>query len=242
MKIEAQEIITHRFRVGNTCHYTSPMCSGIGRHGRLREIPVRQLWRGCRLVQGLWYQPRFQKDGSTKEHRNTIAVPRFTIGFDYKFNPKWILGAEIEFEAGGTGTAVELENNENGEYETEIEKGGEVALEQLHITRLIIPEFNVRVGHQVVPVGLTNAHHEPINFFGTIRPESQTVIMPSAWHETGLTIFGTFGSGYGVFDYEAMVVAGLNANGFDRDTWVASGKQGFLRQITSPHLNLRGAS
>lgn len=179
---------------------------------------------------------RFQKDGSTKEHRNTIAVPRFTIGFDYKFNPKWILGAEIEFEAGGTGTAVELENNENGEYETEIEKGGEVALEQLHITRLIIPEFNVRVGHQVVPVGLTNAHHEPINFFGTIRPESQTVIMPSTWHETGLTIFGTFGSGYGVFDYEAMVVAGLNANGFDRDTWVASGKQGFFEtdNFTSP--------
>ena len=179
---------------------------------------------------------RFQKDGSTKEHRNTIAVPRFTIGFDYKFNPKWILGAEIEVEAGGTGTAVELENNENGEYETEIEKGGEVALEQLHITRLIIPEFNVRVGHQVVPVGLTNAHHEPINFFGTIRPESQTVIMPSTWHETGLTIFGTFGSGYGVFDYEAMVVAGLNANGFDRDTWVASGKQGFFEtdNFTSP--------
>lgn len=179
---------------------------------------------------------RFQKEGSTKDHRNTIAIPRFTIGFDYKFTPKWVLGAEIEFEAGGTGTAVELENNENGEYETEIEKGGEVALEQLHITRLIIPEFNVRVGHQVVPVGLTNAHHEPINFFGTIRPESQTVIMPSTWHETGLTIFGTFGRGYATFDYEAMVVTGLNANGFDRDTWIASGKQGFFEadNFTSP--------
>lgn len=179
---------------------------------------------------------RFQKDGSTKAHRNTIAIPRFTLGFDYKFTPKWILGAEIEFEAGGTGTAVELENNENGEYETEIEKGGEVALEQLHITRLIIPEFNVRIGHQVVPVGLANAHHEPINFFGTIRPESQTAIMPSTWHETGISVFGTFGRGYGVFDYEVMVIAGLNANGFDRDTWIASGKQGFFEadNFTSP--------
>lgn len=179
---------------------------------------------------------RFQKEGSTKEHRNTIAIPRFTIGFDYKFTPKWILGAEIEFEAGGTGTAVELEGNENGEYETEIEKGGEVALEQLHITRLIVPAFNVRVGHQVVPVGLTNAHHEPINFFGTIRPESQTIMMPSTWHETGITFFGTFGRNYGVFDYEAMIVTGLNANGFDRDTWVASGKQGFFEtdNFTSP--------
>ena len=179
---------------------------------------------------------RFQTEGSTKEHRATVAIPRFTLGFDYKFTPKWIVGAEIEFEAGGTGMAVELENNENGEYETEIEKGGEVALEQLHITRLIIPEFNVRVGHQVVPVGLTNAHHEPINFFGTIRPESQTSLMPSTWHETGITFFGTFGRGLATFDYEAMIVAGVNANGFDRDTWIASGKQGFFEadNFTSP--------
>ncbi len=129
---------------------------------------------------------RFQTEGSTKEHRNTIAIPRFTLGFDFKFNKKWILGAEIEFEAGGTGTAVELENNENGEYETEIEKGGEVAIEQLHITRLIVPAFNIRAGHQVVPLGLTNAHHEPINFFGTIRPESQTIMLPSTCGEEGL--------------------------------------------------------
>lgn len=179
---------------------------------------------------------RFQAEGSTKEHRATVAIPRFTLGFDYKFTPKWILGAEIEFEAGGTGTAVELENNENGEYETEIEKGGEVALEQLHITRLIIPEFNIRAGHQIIPVGLTNPHHEPINFFGTIRPESQTSLMPSTWHETGISFFGTFGRGMATFDYEAMITAGLNANGFDRDTWVASGKQGFFEtdNFTSP--------
>ena len=179
---------------------------------------------------------RFQTDGSTKEHRATIAIPRFTVGFDYKFTPKWIVGAEIEFEAGGTGVAVELENNENCEYETEIEKGGEVALEQLHVTRLIIPEFNVRAGHQVLPVGITNAHHEPINFFGTTRPESQTALMPSTWHETGITFFGTFGRNKAVFDYEVMITAGLNANGFDRDTWVASGKQGFFEtdNFTSP--------
>ena len=171
---------------------------------------------------------RFQKEGSTKEHRATIAIPEFSVGFDYKFTPKWILSAEIEIEAGGTGVAVELEGNENGEYETDVEKGGEVALEQLHITRLIIPEFNVRIGHQVLPVGSANAFHEPLFFFGTVCPENQTMLMPSTWHETGLSVFGTFGRGYGVFDYQAMIVAGLNANGFDRDTWIASGKQGFF--------------
>ena len=112
-------------------------------------------------------------DGNPKKNRNTISIPRFVLAFDYKFNSKWILGAEIEFESGGTGTAFELENTENGEYETEVEKGGEVAIEQFHITRLIHRSLNVRAGHIIVPVGLTNAHHEPINFFGTSRPEGE---------------------------------------------------------------------
>lgn len=187
-------------------------------------------------------------NGNTKKDRNTISIPRFVLAFDYKFTPKWILGAEIEFESGGVGTAYELENTENGEYETEVEKGGEVALEQFHITRLIVPEFNVRAGHIIVPVGLTNSHHEPINFFGTVRPEGETTILPSTWHETGLEFFGTFdlGSKWTVFDYQAMVVAGLNANGFDRNTWAGSGKQGIFEEdnFTSPayvfRLDYRG--
>lgn len=33
-----------------------------------------------------------------------------------------------------------------------------------------------------------------------------------------------------------MIVAGLNANGFDRNTWIASGKQGIFEEdnFTSP--------
>ena len=184
--------------------------------------------------------------GNSDDHRNTIAIPRFVLAFDYKFNSKWVLGAEIEFESGGTGTAVELENSENGEYETEIEKGGEVALEQFHITRLIHPAFNVRAGHMIVPVGLTNTHHEPVNFFGTYRPEGETSILPSTWHEIGIEFFGTFGKGYATFDYQALIVAGLNANGFDRNNWVAGGKQGFFEvdNFTSPayvaRLDYRG--
>lgn len=175
-------------------------------------------------------------EGNEKAHRNSISIPRFVLAFDYKFNSKWILGAEIEFEAGGTGSAYELENTENGEYETEVEKGGEVALEQFHITRLIHPAFNVRAGHLIVPVGLTNEHHEPINFFGTSRPEGETTILPSTWHENGIEVFGTFGRKYTRFNYQFQVVAGLNANGFDRNTWVASGKQGIFEtdNFTSP--------
>lgn len=191
---------------------------------------------------------RFYGGVDNSDHRNTIAIPRFVLAFDYKFNSKWILGAEIEFEAGGVGIETELENSENGEYETDMEKGGEVALEQFHITRLIHSAFNVRAGHLIVPMGLTNAHHEPINFFGTSRPEGETTIIPSTWHETGLEFFGSFGKGYARFDYQAMIVAGLNADGFGRDNWVADGKQGLFEQdnFTSPayvaRLDYKGVS
>ncbi len=175
-------------------------------------------------------------NGNQRVDRNTIAIPRFVLAIDYKFSPKWVLGAEIEFESGGTGTAFEIENSENGEYETEIEKGGEVALEQFHISRLIVPAFNVRVGHLIVPLGQVNAHHEPINFFGTVRPQSETAFIPSTWHETGIEFYGSFGRSYGRFDYQLMIVAGLNANGFERDSWIAEGKQGYFEtdNFTSP--------
>lgn len=174
--------------------------------------------------------------GNSKENRNTISIPRFVLALDYKFSPKWILEAEIEFESGGVGLETELESSENLEYETEMEKGGEVALEQFHITRLIHRAFNLRAGHMIVPVGLTNSHHEPINFFGTVRPESETTLLPSTWHETGLQVFGSFGRGFSAFNYQFMVTAGLNADGFGRDHWVADGKQGLFEEdcFTSP--------
>ena len=129
-----------------------------------------------------------------------------------------------------------MEKSKKRENETEVYIGGEVALEQFHITRLILPELNVRVGHMVLPIGLTNAHHEPVNFFGTSRPEGETHIIPSTWHETGISLFGTLGSGWATFDYQAMLVAGLNANGFDRTSWAAGGKTSIFEfdNFTSP--------
>ena len=45
--------------------------------------------------------------GNSDLKRNTISIPRFVIAGDYKFSRHWMLGAEIEFESGGTGSALE---------------------------------------------------------------------------------------------------------------------------------------
>jgi len=185
-------------------------------------------------------------NGNSETHRNSISIPRVVVAGDYRFNKHWAVGMEIEFESGGTGSAFEIENTENGEYETEVEKGGEVAIEQFHLTYRLNNSFSVRAGHMVVPVGLNNAHHEPILFFGTVRPEGETSIIPNTWHETGVSIEGQLGRRWASFDYQAMVVEGLNANGFDRNNWAKGGKQGIFEEdnFTSPayvaRVNYRG--
>ena len=57
-------------------------------------------------------------------------LPHICLNLGYDFGKGWTLGSEIEFEHGGNGTAVEIEAEEAGEYEAEVEKGGEVNIEQ----------------------------------------------------------------------------------------------------------------
>ena len=110
-----------------------------------------------------------------EEHRNDPShgkfdLPHAVIYLGYNFGRGWSLGTEIEFEHGGNGLAYEKEDEEGGEWEQEVEKGGEVELEQFWLQKSFSNKANLRFGHIVVPVGLTNAHHEPTNFFTVYRP------------------------------------------------------------------------
>lgn len=169
-------------------------------------------------------------DGAPRDNRSYLTIPRTVFASDYKFRDDIVLSTEIEFEYGGTGAAMEYEYTEAGEYEGfEVEKAGEVALEQFHITKRFAPWLNVRVGHFIVPVGITNAHHEPVFFFGTSRPEGEKALLPSTWHETGISVLGYLPA----FRYEIMVVNGLSPNGFSTENWVGSGKQGVLEDVVA---------
>ena len=146
-------------------------------------------------------------------------VPHAVIFLGYDFGKGWTMQTEIEFEHGGNGSAIEKEYTEAGEWESEIEKGGEVALEQLWLQKSFAPQFNVRIGHIVVPVGGLNNAHEPLNFFTVFRPEGESTILPSTWHDTGLSLWGEAGK----WRYEALVVAGLDAFMYDRDNFIKHG-------------------
>ena len=146
-------------------------------------------------------------------------IPHAVFYIGYDFGHGWSMQSEIEFEHTGAGSAVEKEFTEAGEWETEIEKGGEVALEQFWLQKTIKPWLNIRVGHMVVPVGALNNAHEPLNFFTVYRPEGEFTILPSTWHDTGIGLWGDFEK----WSYEFQVIAGLDAFMFNRDNFVKYG-------------------
>lgn len=148
-----------------------------------------------------------------------VDLPHVVIMLGYDFGHGWTMGSEIEFEHGGNEVAIEMEAEETGEFEHEIERGGEVALEQLWIQKSFSKALNIRMGHIIVPVGQTNNAHLPTQFFTCYRPEGEFTIMPCTWHETGVSIWGKVGK----WRYEAVVVPGLNSNMFNNANWVKNG-------------------
>ena len=154
------------------------------------------------------------------DHYGEFDLPHVVIYLGYDFGKGWSVGTEIEFEHGGTESAVEIEEEEGGEYESEIERGGEVALEQFWLQK----EFNryaiLRAGMQVVPVGALNAHHESTEYFGVYRNEGEFTIIPSTWHEVALTFMGCTKNGW---HYQAMFLPGLDSDRFNRKNWIKPG-------------------
>ncbi len=148
-----------------------------------------------------------------------VDIPHAVIMLGYDFGHGWSVGMEIEFEHGGIEAAVEKETEETGEFEQEIERGGEVALEQFWVQKSFGRHLNIRAGHIVVPVGMTNNNHTPNMFFSVYRPEGENTIMPCTWHETGLSVWGRAGT----FRYEVQLLPSLNSNLFNDAGWIHNG-------------------
>ncbi|BCD59802.1 MULTISPECIES: outer membrane beta-barrel protein [unclassified Nitratiruptor] len=147
-------------------------------------------------------------------------VYRFVPYIGYKFNDWIVLNSELEFEHGGE----------------------EVAIEFLYLDFLLSENLNVRVGNQLVPVGLVNQKHEPTLFPTVLRPETETYIIPSTWSETGVIAYGKIGKSD--FDYHIGIINALNANNADAAAsgkkWIRNGRWGSANKATMQKLALTG--
>ena len=138
-------------------------------------------------------------DGSVSGKNATFDMLRAVFYVGYKFNDRFVLNTEIEFEHASTS------------------ESGSASVEFAYIDYLYRDAFNVRGGLVLMPMGWINELHEPTVFLGSLRPESELRIIPSTWREGGLGAFGNFGG----FTYRTYVVNGLDASGFS-----ASGLRG----------------
>jgi len=166
------------------------------------------------------YLPNYQSDS---ENRSKVDFERFVISPRFIINDNVKIVSEIEFEHGGTGATMEYDTlDEFGEFETEIEKGGEVVVEEAYVDITYKPWLNFKVGHMVIPVGFNSQRHLPNLYLSSSRNISETTILPNTWHESGVMAYGKFAENW---NYQAMLMTGLNSEFFDSSHWIRSGSQ-----------------
>ncbi|WP_121966569.1 autotransporter outer membrane beta-barrel domain-containing protein [Myroides sp. N17-2] len=156
--------------------------------------------------------------------KNKFDAERLNLYLGYHFNDWISLKTEIEFEHGGTGSTIELDTQEEfGEYEKEIESGGEVKLEQIYIDFKIRPYFNVRAGRMKLHFNLAQNLDRPTNYFTAHRQEMENEMLPLGWYENGIQFYGNFLKDR--LRYELSITNGLDATGFSSRNWVKRGYQ-----------------
>lgn len=183
--------------------------------------------------------------GSLHDRRLELDATRFVVAMEGRMPGGFEFEAELEVEHGGTGAAREIEHEEFGEFETEIEKGGEVLLEELYLKRSF-GRYQLAFGRFYLALGHLHSHYRPTDYLGAHRSEAETTIFPGQWDEMGVS----FSARWPQVVVTAQVVNGLDSSGFSSRAWVASGHQGAfetlrardLAAVARVELSLEGAS
>ncbi len=104
----------------------------------------------------------------------TATVGRFVLGAGYAFSDKTKVVTELEVER-----AV-----------SSADDPGEVEVEQMYIEHRLSDNLAAKVGLYLMPLGLLNENHEPVNYYGVNRNFVETAIIPTTWREIGIGLTG----------------------------------------------------
>ncbi len=147
-------------------------------------------------------------------NKATTNVTRFVPYFGYKFNDWIIMNTEIEFEDGG----ARSDNTKNYKY---------AIVEFSYLDFLLDENYNIRVGHVLVPFGNINLNHEPTSFLTSGRPLVESLIIPSTWHTNGALVYGEKEK----FDYYLGLITSPDASLFTEGRYIQQGRLG-AKQFT----------
>jgi hypothetical protein len=140
-------------------------------------------------------------DGSPSGQVDRLDLLRGVVYVGYKWNDRWLLNSELEWEHANT------------------EKGGEAAVEFAYLDYRWRPELSFRAGLLLMPVGFLNELHEPTTFLGAHRPDVEDRLIHTTWRESGLGLYGESGP----FTYRAYLTGGLDASHFSGENGIKEG-------------------
>lgn len=174
---------------------------------------------------------RSREGGALDDRRLEFDTTRLVLELEQELPGELEIEAEVEFEHGGTGAAREVEYEEFGEFETEVEKGGEVVVEELYIQRSF-GRVDAKVGRFYLALGRLSDYFRPTDYLGVTRSEAETLVTPAQWDEMG----GSVTVHLPRVTLTGQLVNGLDSTGFSSERWVASGHQAAFETIRASDL------
>lgn len=103
---------------------------------------------------------------------------RIVPQFEWEVTDWLEFGMEIEFEGGGSGASFLTEN--------------EILVEYAEARATPLDELNIRAGLLIVPFGRYNKNHDDINWDLVDRPFAARRVVPSAFDQPGVGVYGAF--------------------------------------------------
>jgi len=152
----------------------------------------------------------------SNDSKNAQAdVRRAVLGYQHRFDEKTKIVTEIEIEH-----AVSSAGDK-----------GEVEIEQAYVEHQFHPNWAVRGGLFLIPMGLLNENHEPTAYYGVERNFVETAIIPSTWREGGFQLVGQLDSGW--------TLQGGVSTGFDLNKWDATSSDGRTSPLGAVHQEMQ---
>ena len=129
----------------------------------------------------------------------TADQARFVFGFNHRCDERLTLHSEVEIEH-----AVVSKDDE-----------GEAEIEQAWINYKQSDSVNFKGGLFLIPIGILNETHEPPYYYGVMRNQVETRIIPTTWRELGVGVHGVFAGG---FRYDVGVTTSFDSGKLDEAT------------------------
>lgn len=197
----------------------------------LDEILVKQRYKSLLSLQ------QFDQFKSVQNldpyRRRTLDLEAIEAELEIIFNPDSLFEFEVEYEHGGTGTALEYEALEEfGEFESEVERGGEVAIEEAYYRQRLANTTYVIIGKAPLYLSLDSALYSPLDSAAPLLSRLEARMIPLGWKETGVQIE----SRHSDFTLRAGLVTGLNSEFFRKYNWVGGGHQRQFESMNADDL------